>query len=176
MLYEGLQKAAEKKGWKLQGANELTEFMLHMPITIEGEEDGVPIQISRASSLHTLATSALFKPNLTPAFEIAREGVKGAIAGALGIEDVKVGDAAFDDAFRLVSKDAEALKKLLTPAVQAIVRELAAATESFGSHFIITESVVWLQRPNWGTLTEDEVLQDVPLVVRAAKAIAAASR
>jgi hypothetical protein len=57
-----------------------------------------------------------------------------------------------------------------------VVHELAAEAKPFGSHFRVTESVVWLQRPNWGTITEEEVLRDIPLCVRAAKTIQAAAK
>jgi hypothetical protein len=176
MLYEGLQKAAEKKGWNLQGASLLREVLTAAPIVIEGNEDGVPIQLHRASALHTFATNAFITPPIVPPFEITTEGVTGAIASALGVEDVKVGDEDFDAAFRLVSKDPAALRKILTPAVRTVVKELALEAQSFGTHFRVTEHVVWLQRPHWGTMTEEDVLRDVPLCVRVVKAFEAAAR
>lgn len=176
MLYEGLRAAAAKKGWTIEGDSALREALVTMPIIITGLEGDVPVQLVRASSLHTLATNAFIKPPIASPFDISTEGMTGAIAHVLGIEDVEIGDEAFDREFRLVSKDPDALKKLLTPEVRAVVQELAAETKSFGSHFRVTESVVWLQRPSWGTLTEEEVLRDVPLCVRAVKAIQAAAR
>ena len=176
MLYEGLRSAAEKKGWSIEGDSALREALVSMPITITGREGDVPVQLLRASALHTFSTNAFIKPAIASPFDISTEGVTGAIAHALGIEDVEIGDDGFDREFRLVSKDPDALKKLLTPHVRAVVEELAAETKAFGSHFRITESVVWLQRPCWGTMTEEEVLRDIPLCVRAVKTIQAAAQ
>jgi hypothetical protein len=176
MGYDGLRKAAATKGWTIEGDSALREALVSMPITITGREDGVRVQLVRVSALHTLSTNAFFEPIIRSPFEISTEGVTGAIASALGIEDVQIGDEAFDREFRLVSKEPDALKKLLTPHVRAVVEELAVEAKPFGSHFRITESVVWLQRPNWGTITEEEVLHDIPLCVRAVQTIQAAAK
>ncbi len=161
MLYEGLRAAATKKGWTIEGDSAAREALLSQPITITGQEDGVPVQLVRASALHTLATNAFFKPGITVPFDISTEGMTGAIAHVLGIEDVEVGDEAFDSQFRLVSKDPDALRRLLTPDVRAVIQELAAETNAFGSHFRVTES---------------EVLRDIPLCVRAVQTVQAAAK
>jgi hypothetical protein len=176
MLYDGLRKAAETKGWSIAGDSVLIEALVSLPITITGQEDGVPVQLFRAGALHTFATTAFISPAISAPLEISTEGVTGAIASALGIEDVKIGDEAFDREFRLVSKEPDLLKKLLTRDVRAVVQELATEAKPFGSAFRITESVVWLQRPSWGTMKEEDVLRDIPLCVRAVKAIQTAAK
>lgn len=175
MLYEGLREAAATKGWHLEGASLLREALLSLPITITGEEQGFPVQLHRAGALHTFSTNVFLRPPISVPFQITTEGVTGAIATALGIEDVQIGDARFDSAYRLVSKTPDALKKLLVPEVRGVVDDLAEAAKDFGSHFCITESVVWFQRANWGTMSAEEVLRDIPLCIRVAKTFQAAA-
>ncbi len=175
MVYDGLRGAAATKGWQIEGDSVLSEALIHRPVTIKGREHDVPVEIVRASALHTLATSAFIAPPIGFPFEVSTEGVKGAIASALGIEDLQIGDEAFDREFRLLSKEPDKLKQLLTREVQAVIKELGEEAKPLTTHFRITESVVWIQRPSWGTLTEEEVLRDVPLCVRAAKTIQAAA-
>lgn len=133
------------------------------------------MQLARFSSVHTFSITAFIEPAVPTPFVITTEGLTGAIAHGLGIEDVEVGDPEFDKAFRLVSKDAEALKRLVNPEVQAVLKELATVTAGFGSHFRVTDQVVWLQQSNLGLMTEEETLRDLPVVIRVVKAIKAAA-
>lgn len=144
----------------------------HLPTTIEVVDDGVPVHLVRAGALHTFSTNACFKPAIAFPFAISTEGIAGAIASAIGIEDAQVGDPAFDDAHRLASKEPESLKKLLTAEVRRCIVELDAEATSVGSRFRVTDQV----RPRWGAMAEEEVLRDIPLCVRVVKTFQAAAK
>jgi hypothetical protein len=171
MIYEGMKKAAARTGWKLEPATVLEAVLTYSPMTLFGEESGVPMLLERNGSFHTFATNGYFAPPLPFSFSITSEGATGAIAHLLGLHDVEIGDAEFDRAFRLVSKDPAELKRVLTPAVRAVLQELASESRGFGSRFQVTEKVVSLTRGHFGLMTEEETLQDIPVVHRVVRVI-----
>lgn len=114
-LFEAMVEVGERKGWKLEPASEALAALTYVPVTLRGEESGVRIELARFTALHTFTTTGFIEPAVPTEFVITREGLTGAIAHSLGIEDVEIGDEVFDRTFRIASKDSSAMRRLVTP-------------------------------------------------------------
>lgn len=179
-FFEGMRQIAAGKHWRLEppdpGMLDTTTT-----VTLEGAEDGIPVRFECVSNLHQYRTTASFKPSLPWHFVITHQGVLGDLANLLGFQDIELGDPDFDKRFRVVSREVEKTRALLTPDVQTQLKRLDDAAKGFGSRFEVTEHAVCFTR---GILTvslntEESVLRELPAVlavVRALQAAVAAAR
>lgn len=175
MAFEAMKDAAARLGWKLSPADPGL-LDVYTDVTLTGAEGDVPIILCRRASTYAFVTTGFFRPALTPAFVITTEGVTGAIAHALGMHDIEVGDRAFDQKFRIASKDPAAVERLFTAEVKAALFQLAAKTNVAFNGFRVTEGAVSVERAYMTNLiTPDDIVSDIPLVTATIRALRAAA-
>lgn len=118
---EVLRQVADRHGGRVDAAS---WGGARLEVTI----DGVSIQVEMWSTKHAEATEwhAQLPAPGTVGFDFFREGIAGAIGKALGGQDVVLGtDAAFDREYVVRTRDAAALRRVLSPATT--LRTLRAA-------------------------------------------------
>jgi hypothetical protein len=174
-MYEGMKKVAEDRGWTLAPANPGVSD-LYSAVTLSGEVEGVPLRLERVGGAQVFVTRAFIAPPLGFHFVITHEGLAGAIKNFVGFKDVEVGDAKFDATFRIVSTDVERVRALLTNDVRDQLRPLEAQTKPLGARgFHVSEREVSVTRvtgiTNFGVMTPDELLFDVPMIIEVVKAL-----
>jgi len=132
----------------------------------------VPVRLDRSSSDQYFATNAFIQPAIPFDFALTHEGLAATIKNLLGFHDVQIGDPAFDNSFRVVTKDKDAIAKILTADVKAALVALSAKT----THFRVTGSVVTVTRTFFANLySEADVVGDIPETVAVASALRAAA-
>lgn len=176
-MFDGMRDAAKSKGWALNPANP-GMMDVYGSVTLTGEEEDVLVRLERLAAIHQFSTTAYLRPALPFSLSLRFEGVRGAIAHLLGMHDLEVGDANFDKTFRIVAseKDADAVRKVLTPEVRELLFALSEEARAFGNAFSVTEAAVNLSRQYMMPMSEDEVLLDVTRVVGVARAMKQAAQ
>jgi hypothetical protein len=171
-MYEGMQALAEIAGWKLDPPHP-GALHLYSSVTLTKEESGIPVRLERIGGAQLFTTLAFLEPPLPFSFAISNEGLIGALKHLVGIHDIEVGDAAFDKAFRIVSKDEAAVKKLLNAEVRASLTDLLHATNPLGMRgFQVSEHGASLTRvTDPFSLSPDQLVADVPVVIAVVQAM-----
>jgi hypothetical protein len=171
-MYEGMQAAASRPGWKLEPANPGV-MHLYAAVALLGSEAGVPVRVERVGGAQSLTTMAFLDPPLPFHFAITHEGFVDTIKSLVGFHDIEIGDAAFDKSFRVVSKDVDAVKRLLVPEVRDALTKLSAAVHPFGMRgFHVSEHGVSVTRVTGaGAVSTEEALGDVPVTVAVVQAL-----
>ena len=183
-LFNGMRQVAEHKQWKLDppdpGALDTTAFQ-HVHLT--GSEDGIPIHLDAHASVYRFTTTASIEPSIPWTFVITHQGLGGDLANLIGFQDIEVGDAEFDKRFRIVSKEIDKTKALLTPDVRTQLKKLDDAAKGFGASFEVTDHAVSFSRSSLASITsvtyadtEEAVLKDVPAVLGVVRALKEAGR
>ena len=177
--FDAMRALGEARGWKLDPPNPGI-LNLYSSVSLSGVESGVPIRLERVAGAELFTTLAALDPPLPVQFAITHEGLVGTIANFIGFHDVQVGDPTFDKAFRIVAKDATALKQLLTPELRHVLTKLHAESSPLGVRgFHVSEHGVSLSRSTSTALgdlsTPEQLLRDVPLTIAVVLALKQAS-
>jgi hypothetical protein len=178
-MYATIQAAAAQRGWKLEPPNPGLHN-LYSSVALSGAESGVPVRIEYVAGAQSFTTIAALDPPIPIHFAITHEGFIGTLKHLVGFRDVEVGDAAFDKAFRVVSKDGDAVRKLLTPEVREALTKLYAATNPLGMRaFHVSEHGVSLTRVTAPDVIDakglDDLLADLPVTLAVVHALRHAS-
>ncbi len=119
---------------------------------IHGVVDGVPLQMwFGAHSVHTMAV--LLRPAPIE-LSVATKGLVGKIAEIFGSHAGEIGDAAFDDVFRVKTSDVARVSALLTPAARKAL--LAVASEDL--HPAVDAHSVHLRRFSSSAIDDSEAI------------------
>lgn len=170
-MYEQMRNVGQRLGWKLDPADPGL-MATHSVVTLFGMNGDVPVRLDRSSSDQYFATNAFVHPAIPFDFALTHEGLGATIKELLGFHDVEIGDPAFDKSFRVVTKDKEAIVKIITPEVKAALVALSAKT----THFRISGSVVTVTRTFFANLySEADVTGDIAEAVAVASALKAAA-
>jgi len=95
---------------------------------VDGHVDGVPVAIElmeHDGDVHATAVIATLQAPLRGHLEVTREGMLTSLLKLFGAQDIAMGDAPFDAAFRVTASSEDLARTLLTPAARAEMLKLS---------------------------------------------------
>jgi hypothetical protein len=122
-------EAARRLGLQLEAGSRFSNPL------ITGNLNGIPVRVDSYTRRHNNNSTTYTRyqvryPSTGFDFELKREGGLTKIVRFFGVKDVEMGDAAFDDAFKITTDDPSRLQQLLTPSVRSGLFRLMASFPS----------------------------------------------
>lgn len=121
-MYEIYRTTARELGLRMSPDD---PGMMTFFIDLDGTVDGRPVHVRRvvgAGGFFVVESS--WSPSLGAGLSVSSAGLLDRIGELVGVHDTQLGDAAFDDAFRVRARDPERAKQILRPEVRAALTGL----------------------------------------------------